>query len=222
MHKKPPVCESCGHCFLILISDQLFAAFVPIFVWQTMKIALLLAFIVEPTERKILSHSGKNTGNTLRILDEVYSPVLFCLFCSDQPYFLLLTASLVSLKHSRCQFSLMQLWKLFNCFCKWIVKRIKSWNVESSLIQNKINYIRCQIHPLVTHALSPEVRCPPIVPVKNILLSPPACGKRAVPPGSACLLTCPQGYMLRGNRKAVCLGSGNWTANVHKAVCTGK
>ncbi|KAE8279214.1 Sushi, von Willebrand factor type A, EGF and pentraxin domain-containing protein 1 [Larimichthys crocea] len=38
--------------------------------------------------------------------------------------------------------------------------------------------------------------------------------------GRACLLTCRQGYSLQGNRKAVCLASGNWTANVHKAVCT--
>ncbi|KAK9524849.1 hypothetical protein VZT92_017214 [Zoarces viviparus] len=65
-----------------------------------------------------------------------------------------------------------------------------------------------------------EVRCPPIVTLKNILLSPPACGKRTVSPGSACLLTCRQGYSLQGNRKAVCMSSGNWTANVHKAVCT--
>nr|XP_033465702.1 sushi, von Willebrand factor type A, EGF and pentraxin domain-containing protein 1 isoform X2 [Epinephelus lanceolatus] len=64
-----------------------------------------------------------------------------------------------------------------------------------------------------------EVRCPPIVTLKNILLSPPACGKRAVSPGSACLLTCRQGYSLQGNRKAVCMGSGNWTANVFKAIC---
>uniref|UniRef100_A0A671UN51 Sushi, von Willebrand factor type A, EGF and pentraxin domain-containing protein 1 n=1 Tax=Sparus aurata TaxID=8175 RepID=A0A671UN51_SPAAU len=64
-----------------------------------------------------------------------------------------------------------------------------------------------------------EVRCPPIGTLRNILLSPPACGKRAVSPGSACLLTCRQGYTLQGNRKAVCLGSGNWTANVQKAVC---
>ncbi|KAM8746660.1 sushi, von Willebrand factor type A, EGF and pentraxin domain-containing protein 1 isoform 1-T1 [Acanthopagrus schlegelii] len=64
-----------------------------------------------------------------------------------------------------------------------------------------------------------EVRCPPIGTLKNILLSPPACGKRAVSPGSACLLTCRQGYTLQGNRKAVCLGSGNWTANVQKAFC---
>lgn len=70
-------------------------------------------------------------------------------------------------------------------------------------------------------ALSLEVRCPPIGTLKNILLSPPACGKRAVSPGSACLLTCRQGYTLQGNRKAVCLGSGNWTANVQKAVCIG-
>ncbi|XP_074480016.1 sushi, von Willebrand factor type A, EGF and pentraxin domain-containing protein 1 isoform X1 [Sebastes fasciatus] len=65
-----------------------------------------------------------------------------------------------------------------------------------------------------------EVRCPPIVTLKNIVLSPPACGRRAVLPGSACLLTCRQGYSLQGNRKAVCMSSGNWTANVHKAVCT--
>ncbi|XP_067379775.1 sushi, von Willebrand factor type A, EGF and pentraxin domain-containing protein 1 isoform X2 [Channa argus] len=65
-----------------------------------------------------------------------------------------------------------------------------------------------------------EVRCPPIVAVANILLSPPACGKRALPQASVCLLTCRQGYSLQGNRKAVCLGSGNWTANVYKAICT--
>ncbi|XP_069375236.1 sushi, von Willebrand factor type A, EGF and pentraxin domain-containing protein 1 isoform X3 [Paralichthys olivaceus] len=64
-----------------------------------------------------------------------------------------------------------------------------------------------------------EVRCPPVVALKNILLSPPACGRRAASPGSFCLLTCRQGYSLQGNRKAVCMGSGNWTANVHKAVC---
>ncbi|CAN9509297.1 unnamed protein product [Ophioblennius macclurei] len=65
-----------------------------------------------------------------------------------------------------------------------------------------------------------EVRCPPIAAPKNVLLSPPVCGKRAVSAGVACLLTCRHGYSLQGNRKAVCLGSGNWTANVHKATCT--
>ncbi|XP_026155176.1 sushi, von Willebrand factor type A, EGF and pentraxin domain-containing protein 1 isoform X2 [Mastacembelus armatus] len=65
-----------------------------------------------------------------------------------------------------------------------------------------------------------EVRCPPFTPLRNILLSPPACRKRSVPSGFACLLTCRQGYSLQGNRKALCLGSGNWTANVYKAVCT--
>ncbi|XP_029944330.1 sushi, von Willebrand factor type A, EGF and pentraxin domain-containing protein 1 isoform X2 [Salarias fasciatus] len=64
-----------------------------------------------------------------------------------------------------------------------------------------------------------EVRCPPIAALKNVVLSPPACGKRPVSAGFACLLTCRQGYSLQGNRKAVCLGSGNWTANVHKATC---
>ncbi|KAK1890334.1 Sushi von Willebrand factor type A EGF and pentraxin domain containing protein 1, partial [Dissostichus eleginoides] len=66
-----------------------------------------------------------------------------------------------------------------------------------------------------------EVRCPPITTLKNVLVSPPACGKRTVSPGSACLLTCRPGYSLQGNRKAVCMSSGNWTANVHKAVCRG-
>ncbi|XP_039996882.1 sushi, von Willebrand factor type A, EGF and pentraxin domain-containing protein 1 isoform X2 [Xiphias gladius] len=65
-----------------------------------------------------------------------------------------------------------------------------------------------------------EVRCPPIAALKNIFLTPPACGRRTASPGSFCLLTCRQGYSLQGNRKAVCTGSGNWTANVHKAVCT--
>lgn len=97
-----------------------------------------------------------------------------------------------------------------------------SWNVESSsALSVKINYNTYQIHLWVSPALFPEVRCPPITTLKNILLSPPACGKRAVSPGSTCLLTCRQGYTLQGNRKAVCLGSGNWTANVYKAICTG-
>ncbi|KAJ4948970.1 hypothetical protein JOQ06_020490, partial [Pogonophryne albipinna] len=65
-----------------------------------------------------------------------------------------------------------------------------------------------------------EVRCPLIATLKNVLVSPPACGKRMVLPGFACLLTCRPGYSLQGNRKAVCMSSGNWTANVHKAVCT--
>ncbi|XP_061133183.1 sushi, von Willebrand factor type A, EGF and pentraxin domain-containing protein 1 isoform X1 [Syngnathus typhle] len=64
-----------------------------------------------------------------------------------------------------------------------------------------------------------ERRCPPIGPLKNILVSPPACTKRPASPGSACMLTCRQGYALHGNRKALCLGSGNWSANVHKAAC---
>ncbi|XP_053715495.1 sushi, von Willebrand factor type A, EGF and pentraxin domain-containing protein 1 isoform X1 [Synchiropus splendidus] len=64
-----------------------------------------------------------------------------------------------------------------------------------------------------------EVRCPPIVNLKNTLLSPPACGKRPTSPGSFCLLTCLQGYTLQGNKKVVCLSSGNWTANIHKASC---
>uniref|UniRef100_A0AAV2KP80 Sushi, von Willebrand factor type A, EGF and pentraxin domain-containing protein 1 n=1 Tax=Knipowitschia caucasica TaxID=637954 RepID=A0AAV2KP80_KNICA len=64
-----------------------------------------------------------------------------------------------------------------------------------------------------------EVRCPPIVNLKNIVVSPPACGKRALPSGAVCLLTCRQGFSLKGNRRAVCLSSGNWSANVFKAHC---
>lgn len=73
----------------------------------------------------------------------------------------------------------------------------------------------------MSFTLLPEMRCPPITALTNILLSPPACGKRAMSLGSVCVLTCRRGYSLQGNRKAVCLNSGNWTANVHKAVCTG-
>lgn len=102
---------------------------------------------------------------------------------------------------------------LFNYFYRVMRCGIQLWRSADG----KLN----QIHLLVSPTLSPEVRCPPIVTLKNILLAPPACGKRAASPGSACLLTCRQGYTLQGNRKAVCLGSGNWTANVHKAVCTG-
>lgn len=64
-----------------------------------------------------------------------------------------------------------------------------------------------------------EVRCPPIVTLKNILVSPPACGKRAISLGSVCLLTCRQGYTLQGDKKAACLTTGEWSANVHKTVC---
>ncbi|XP_015258798.1 PREDICTED: sushi, von Willebrand factor type A, EGF and pentraxin domain-containing protein 1 isoform X2 [Cyprinodon variegatus] len=65
-----------------------------------------------------------------------------------------------------------------------------------------------------------EVRCPPILNPKNdILLSPPACRRKAVSPGFICHLTCRQGYSLQGNRKAACLSSGNWTSNMFKAVC---
>lgn len=73
----------------------------------------------------------------------------------------------------------------------------------------------------VSRSFSSEVRCSPIVNQKNFLLSPPACGKKAVLAGFTCILSCRKGYTLHGNRKAVCQSSGNWTANVHKAVCAG-
>uniref|UniRef100_A0A667ZKN9 Sushi, von Willebrand factor type A, EGF and pentraxin domain-containing protein 1 n=1 Tax=Myripristis murdjan TaxID=586833 RepID=A0A667ZKN9_9TELE len=65
-----------------------------------------------------------------------------------------------------------------------------------------------------------EVHCPPIVTQKNILLSPPACGKRDMSAGTVCLLSCRQGYSLQGDRKAMCLTSGHWSTNVYKTTCT--
>lgn len=55
MHKKPPVNEPCGQCFLRLISDQMFVVFVPVFVTQRLRIALLLEFVVDQAQSKILS-----------------------------------------------------------------------------------------------------------------------------------------------------------------------
>uniref|UniRef100_A0A8C7PT42 Sushi, von Willebrand factor type A, EGF and pentraxin domain-containing protein 1 n=1 Tax=Oncorhynchus mykiss TaxID=8022 RepID=A0A8C7PT42_ONCMY len=65
-----------------------------------------------------------------------------------------------------------------------------------------------------------EVRCPPMVTLRNVLLSPPACGKREVKPGTMCRLACLHGYSLQGDVDARCLSSGDWSTNVHKATCT--
>uniref|UniRef100_A0A674AIW7 Sushi, von Willebrand factor type A, EGF and pentraxin domain-containing protein 1 n=1 Tax=Salmo trutta TaxID=8032 RepID=A0A674AIW7_SALTR len=65
-----------------------------------------------------------------------------------------------------------------------------------------------------------EVRCPPMVTLRNVLLSPPACGQRKVKPGTLCRLACRHGYRLQGDLEARCLSSGDWSANVHKATCT--
>ncbi|XP_045068130.1 sushi, von Willebrand factor type A, EGF and pentraxin domain-containing protein 1 isoform X2 [Coregonus clupeaformis] len=65
-----------------------------------------------------------------------------------------------------------------------------------------------------------EVRCPPMVTLRNVLLSPPACGKREVKPGTVCRLACRHGYSLQGGLDARCLSSGDWSTNVHKATCT--
>lgn len=108
------------------------------------------------------------------------------------------------------------------CFLKTSA-RVMSSAFGSSLDEKQIELTRYYIHRSVsTCCLLAEVHCPPIVTLKNISLSPPACGKRSMSQGSTCLLTCGQGYTLQGNRKAVCLGSGNWTANVQKVNCTGK
>uniref|UniRef100_A0A8C2AYQ9 Sushi, von Willebrand factor type A, EGF and pentraxin domain-containing protein 1 n=1 Tax=Cyprinus carpio TaxID=7962 RepID=A0A8C2AYQ9_CYPCA len=65
-----------------------------------------------------------------------------------------------------------------------------------------------------------EVRCPPIVTLKHISLSPPACGENEVRTGASCQLNCPRGYGLIGNSEVRCLPSGNWSDNLHKAICT--
>uniref|UniRef100_A0A673WK27 Sushi, von Willebrand factor type A, EGF and pentraxin domain-containing protein 1 n=1 Tax=Salmo trutta TaxID=8032 RepID=A0A673WK27_SALTR len=65
-----------------------------------------------------------------------------------------------------------------------------------------------------------EVRCPPIVTLRNVLRSPSACGKREVKPGTMCRLACRHGYSLQGDVDARCLASGDWSTNVHNATCT--
>ncbi|KAL0970174.1 hypothetical protein UPYG_G00238360 [Umbra pygmaea] len=65
-----------------------------------------------------------------------------------------------------------------------------------------------------------EVRCPPMVTLRNVVLSPPACGQREVRPGTLCRLSCRRGYQLQGDLEARCLSSGDWSSNVHKAVCS--
>uniref|UniRef100_A0A8C7FUX9 Sushi, von Willebrand factor type A, EGF and pentraxin domain-containing protein 1 n=1 Tax=Oncorhynchus kisutch TaxID=8019 RepID=A0A8C7FUX9_ONCKI len=65
-----------------------------------------------------------------------------------------------------------------------------------------------------------EVRCPPMVTLRNVLLSPPACGQRKVKPGTLCRLACRHGYRLQGDLEARCLSSGDWSANIHQATCT--
>ncbi len=66
-----------------------------------------------------------------------------------------------------------------------------------------------------------EVHCPPIVTLKHISLSPPACGENEVRTGASCQLTCPRGYSLIGSSEVRCLPSGSWSGNLHKATCTG-
>ncbi|XP_051756633.1 sushi, von Willebrand factor type A, EGF and pentraxin domain-containing protein 1 isoform X4 [Ctenopharyngodon idella] len=65
-----------------------------------------------------------------------------------------------------------------------------------------------------------EVRCPPIVTLKHIRLSPPTCGENEVRTGTSCQLTCPHSYHLLGDSEVKCLPSGNWSENLHKATCT--
>ncbi|XP_048039857.1 sushi, von Willebrand factor type A, EGF and pentraxin domain-containing protein 1 isoform X2 [Megalobrama amblycephala] len=65
-----------------------------------------------------------------------------------------------------------------------------------------------------------EVRCPPIVTLKHIHLSPSTCGENEVKTGTSCQLTCPRSYRLLGDSEVKCLPSGNWSENLHKATCT--
>lgn len=66
-----------------------------------------------------------------------------------------------------------------------------------------------------------EVRCPPIVTLKHIHLTPSTCGENEVRTGAVCQLSCPYGYSLIGDSKVKCLPTGNWSDNLHKATCTG-
>uniref|UniRef100_A0A8C4ZWE3 Sushi, von Willebrand factor type A, EGF and pentraxin domain-containing protein 1 n=1 Tax=Gadus morhua TaxID=8049 RepID=A0A8C4ZWE3_GADMO len=64
-----------------------------------------------------------------------------------------------------------------------------------------------------------EVRCPMMVVPRNVVLSPPACGKRSMAQGAICVATCRQGYRIQGGRRAVCLSTGDWSANVQSVTC---
>ncbi|XP_061107701.1 sushi, von Willebrand factor type A, EGF and pentraxin domain-containing protein 1 isoform X3 [Conger conger] len=64
-----------------------------------------------------------------------------------------------------------------------------------------------------------EIRCPPMMTLKNVLLSPPTCGERAMKGGTVCQLACRQGYRLLGDLEVRCLPTGDWSTNVHKATC---
>ncbi|KAM6949553.1 LOW QUALITY PROTEIN: sushi, von Willebrand factor type A, EGF and pentraxin domain-containing protein 1 [Aplochiton taeniatus] len=64
-----------------------------------------------------------------------------------------------------------------------------------------------------------EVRCSPMVTLKNALLSPPVCGKKEVTPGTLCKLTCRRGYSLQGDADARCLSSGDWSVDIQKNTC---
>ncbi|XP_051576791.1 sushi, von Willebrand factor type A, EGF and pentraxin domain-containing protein 1 isoform X5 [Myxocyprinus asiaticus] len=65
-----------------------------------------------------------------------------------------------------------------------------------------------------------EVRCPPLVTLKHIHLSPPGCGETEVGTGASCQLSCPLGYSLLGDSEVRCLPSGNWSDNLYKATCS--
>jgi len=65
------------------------------------------------------------------------------------------------------------------------------------------------------------VRCPPIVTLKHIHLSPPTCGENEVRTGTTCQLSCPHSYRLLGDPEVKCLPSGIWSDNLYKATCTG-
>ncbi|KAJ8262626.1 hypothetical protein GJAV_G00168500 [Gymnothorax javanicus] len=67
-----------------------------------------------------------------------------------------------------------------------------------------------------------EIRCPPMMTLKNVLLLPPRCGEKDVRTGTVCQLACRQGYQLLGDPEMRCLPSGDWSTNVHKATCEGE
>lgn len=77
MLERPPVYEPSGQRFLKLISDQMFVVSVPVFDTQRPRIALLLPFMVESAQRKILSHSVNTQETRSRSSNSIFFP-LFC------------------------------------------------------------------------------------------------------------------------------------------------
>ena len=91
---------------------------------------------MEPAESKILSHSGKNTGSTLTILDNVYFPFLFCLIDLD----LHILQFLILLKHKKCYSSSVSFWKPLQLL--WTIKKSHDlWNLGQNELLSDVRFI---------------------------------------------------------------------------------